>query len=98
MDPIPNLYCAVTRKNLRGEPAGGFHPEECMDIYEAVDAYTIESAYASFDEKVEGRLMKGYLADLVVLSDNIFEVPSDDILKIKVDASMVYGQFVYQRH
>ncbi len=98
MDPIPNLYCAVTRKNLRGEPAGGFHPEECMDIYEAVDAYTIESAYASFDEKVKGRLMKGYLADLVVLSDNIFEVPSDDILKIKVDATMVNGQFVYQRH
>ena len=51
-----------------------------MDIYEAVDAYTIESAYASFDEKVKGRLMKGYLADLVVLSDNIFEVPSDCVL------------------
>lgn len=98
MDPIANLYCAVTRKNLRGEPAGGFHPEECMDIYEAVDAYTIESAYASFDEKVKGRLMKGYLADLVILSDNIFEVPSDDILKVKVDATMVNGQFVYHRH
>lgn len=97
MNPIDNIYCAVTRKNLRGEPAGGWHPEECVDIYSAIDAYTIESAYASFDEKVKGRLMKGYFADLVVLSDNIFTVNPDDILKIKVDATMVNGQFVYQR-
>ena len=97
MNPIDNIYCAVTRKNLRGEPAGGWHPEECVDIYSAIDAYTIESAYASFDEKVKGRLMKGYFADLVVLSDNIFTVDPDDILKIKVDATMVNGQFVYQR-
>lgn len=97
MDPIANIYCAVTRKNLRGEPEGGFHPEECLDIYQAVDAYTIESAYASFDEKVKGRLMKGYFADLVVLSDNIFTVASDDILKVKVDATMVNGRFVYER-
>ena len=98
MDPIANLYCAVTRKNLRGEPAGGWHPEECVDIYSAVDAYTIESAYASFDEKVKGRLMKGYLADLVVLSDNIFTINPDDILKVKVDATMVNGNFVFQRN
>lgn len=97
MDPIANIYCAVTRKNLRGEPEGGFHPEECLDIYQAVDAYTIESAYASFDEKVKGRLMKGYFADLLVLSDNIFTVASDDILKVKVDATMVNGRFVYER-
>ncbi len=97
MDPIANIYCAVTRQNLRGEPVGGFHPEECVDIYSAVDAYTIESAYASFDEKVKGRLMKGYFADLVILSDNIFTVQPNDILKVKVDATMVNGQFVYQR-
>ena len=97
MDPIANIYCAVTRKNLRGEPQGGFHPEECMDVYQAVDAYTIESAYASFEEKVKGRLMKGYFADLVILSDNIFTVASDDILKVKVDATMVNGHFVYER-
>lgn len=97
MNPIDNIYCAVTRKNLRGEPAGGWHPEECVDIYSAIDAYTIESAYASFDEKVKGRLMKGYFADLVVLSDNIFTVNPDDIRTVKVDATMVNGQFVYQR-
>ena len=97
MNPIDNIYCAVTRKNLRGEPAGGWHPEECVDIYSAIDAYTIESAYASFDEKVKGRLMKGYFADLVVLSDNIFTVNPDDIRTVKVDATMVNGRFVYQR-
>lgn len=97
MDPIANIYCAVTRQNLRGEPAGGFHPEECVDIYSAVDAYTVESAYASFEEKVKGRLMKGYFADLVVLSDNIFTVAPNDILKVKVDDTMVNGRFVYHR-
>lgn len=97
MNPIDNIYCAVTRKNLRGEPAGGWHPEECVDIYSAIDAYTIESAYASFEENVKGRLMKGYFADLVVLSDNIFTVNPDDIRTVKVDATMVNGKFVYQR-
>lgn len=97
MNPIDNIYCAVTRKNLRGEPAGGWHPEECVDIYSAIDAYTLESAYASFEENVKGRLMKGYFADLVVLSDNIFTVNPDDIRTVKVDATMVNGKFVYQR-
>ena len=97
MNPIDNIYCAVTRKNLRGEPAGGWHPEECVDIYSAIDAYTIESAYASFEENVKGRLMKGYFADLVVLSDNIFTVNPDDIRTVKVDATMVNGKFVYER-
>ena len=72
--------------------------DRCVDIYSAVDAYTIESAYASFDEKVKGRLMKGYLADLVVLSDNIFTINPDDILKVKVYATMVNGNFVFQRN
>ncbi len=97
MNPIDNLYCAVTRRTLRGTPEGGFHPEECIDICDAVDAYTLESAYASYEENVKGRLMPGYYADLVVLSENIFELPSGEIRRAQVDATMVDGRFVFER-
>ena len=101
MNPIDNLYCAVNRRRLDGTPEGGFHPEECVDIYDAVDAYTIEGAYASFEEKVKGRLLPGYYADLVVLSKNIFEM---DPLKLfsGIDttmtvSTMMNGEFVFER-
>ncbi len=97
MNAINNLYCAVTRKNLKGEPSEGFYPEECMDIYDAVDAYTYESAYASFEENVKGRIKPGYYADMVVLSQDIFKIPGDEIINTKVDATIVDGRFVYER-
>ena len=85
MNPIDNLYCAVTRSTLKGSPS--FHPEECVDIYDAVDAYTTESAYATFEEDIKGRLLPGYYADLVVLSENIFELPPTELRRAKVDAT-----------
>ncbi len=97
MNAIDNLYCAVTRKNLHGQPEGGFYPQECVDIYDAVDAYTAESAYCSFEEQVKGRLKPGYYADLVILSEDIFTMPADDLRKTQVLATMVDGRFVYQR-
>ena len=97
MNPLDNLYCAVTRCRLDGTPEGGWHPEECLDIFDAVDAYTIESAYASFEEDVKGRLLPGYYADLVVLSENIFDNPAQTLRTAKVDATMVDGRFVYER-
>lgn len=97
MNPIDNLYCAVNRRRLDGTPEGGFHPEECVDIYDAVDAYTIEGAYASFEEKVKGRLLPGYYADLVVLSKNIFEMNPLKLRETKVDATMMNGEFVFER-
>ena len=97
MNAINNLYCAVTRKNLKGSPEGGFYPDECMDIYDAVDAYTYESAYASFEENVKGRIKPGYYADMVVLGQDIFTIPADEIINTTVDATIVDGRFVYER-
>lgn len=97
MNAINNLYCAVTRKNLNGGPEGGFYPQERMDIFDAVDAYTAESAYVSFEENVKGRIRPGHYADLVVLSEDIFTLPPDDLRKVQIDATMVDGCFVYQR-
>ena len=57
---------AVTRKNRKGQPAGGFYPKECVDVETAVDAYTYESAYAEFMEDRKGRIREGYYADMVL--------------------------------
>ena len=68
-----------------------------MDIFDAVDAYTTESAYVSFEENVKGRIRPGYFADLVILSEDIFTMPADNLRDTKVDATMVGGRFVYER-
>ena len=97
MDPLPNLYCAVTRKNLRGGPEGGFYPAECMTVADALDAYTLGSAYVSGEETVKGRLLPGYYADLAVLSADIFTIAPERIKDVTVEATMVDGRFVYRR-
>ena len=84
-------------EGMMGQPEGGFYPDECMDIYDAVDAYTYESAYAEFEENVKGRIKPGYYADMVILSQDIFTIPSDEIINTKVDATIVDGRFVYER-
>ena len=96
MNPIDNLYCAITRKNLHGTPDNGFYPQEKMDIYDALDAYTIESAYVSFDEDKKGRIKEGYYADLAVLNQDIFTVSENEFRNTKVVATMIGGRFVYQ--
>lgn len=97
LNPFNNLYCAITRQNLFGNPKGGFHPEECFEVQDAVDAYTTESAYAEFMEKEKGRLLPGYLADLVVLSQDIFTCDPNAIKDTVTQATMVGGRFVYLR-
>ena len=96
-DPFANLYCAVTRCDKQGWPEGGYAPEEKMDIYDAVDAYTIESAYMQFMEDRKGRLLPGYLADFAVLDRDIFTIDPKEIMAIQVDLTAVDGTVVYER-
>ncbi len=92
-----NLHCAVNRQDLQEYPQGGFHPQECVDIASAVDYYTIGSSYASFEETKKGRLLPGFAADLAVLSQPIFTIPSSLIRHTEVELTMVDGRVVYQR-
>lgn len=96
-DPFANIYCAVTRCDKQGWPEGGYAPEEKMDIYDAVDAYTIESAYMQFMEDRKGRLLPGYLADFAVLDRDIFTIDPKEIMDIQVDLTAVDGTVVYER-
>ena len=96
LDPLACIYCAVTRKDLKGQPEDGFYAEECVDVETAVDAYTLESAYHEFREDVKGRLKTGYYADLVVLDRDIFTCKSEEILGANPVLTMVGGKIVYR--
>lgn len=96
-NPFPCLYCAVTRKDVKGFPEGGFNPRECVDVEQAIDNYTLGSAYAEFKEGVKGRIKPGYYADMIIIDRDIFTIPKDEIKEIKVDLTMVGGKVVYKR-
>lgn len=96
-NPFPNIYMAVTRKDKQGQPEGGFYPDECVDVETAIDAYTLESAYAEFQEDVKGRLKPGYYADMVLLDQDIFTVDPMKIKDILPVMTIVGGKVVYQK-
>jgi hypothetical protein len=96
--PLMGIYAAATRRTLDGERPNGWVPEQKITVAEAVRAYTMGSAFASFDEKKKGSLEVGKLADIVVLSDDIFTINPVDIAKAQVDLTIFDGQIVYERH
>lgn len=79
-DPMLAIHCAVTSTNLKGEPEGGWMPDQKLTVQEAVALYTTGSAYTSFEEGYKGKIKEGYLADFIVLSDDIFSIPEEEIL------------------
>lgn len=96
-NPFENLYCAVTRKTFEGKPEGGYYPNECMDVQGAIDAYTIGSAYNEFKEDFKGRLRPGFVADLAILDRDIFTIDPLEIKDVKVDRTMINGEYVFVR-
>ncbi len=94
VSPIANFYAAVTRKMKNGE---AFYPAQKLSRMEALRSYTVENAYAAFEEKLKGRLKPGMLGDITVLSKDILTVPEDDILKTDVEYTIVGGKVAYQR-
>lgn len=96
-NPFPNLYMAVTRKDKAGNPEGGFYQGECVDVESAIDAYTIESAYAEFMEEKKGRIKEGFYADMALLDKDIFTVDPMEIKDIVSVLTMVGGKIVYDR-
>ncbi len=91
------IYEAVTRKDLTGKPEEGWLPEQKLTVEEAVYGYTKAGAYASFEEDIKGSIEEGMLADLVVLSDNIFEIPEDDIKNVEIDMTIFHGEIIYKK-
>ena len=98
IDPIQTVYAAVTRATLDGKYPNGWQPQEKISVAEAVEAYTLTSAYAEFQENEKGSITPGKLADMVVLSDDIFTIKKESIKYLKVEKTIVGGKLVYERH
>lgn len=92
-DPLRGIYSAVTRK--KGNQDSSWNPKQKISVLQAVQAYTKGAAYASYEENFKGSLESGKLADLVVLSRDIFKIAPDEILKTKVLATLWDGKIVY---
>ena len=97
VNPMIEMYYAVTRQTLDGNPPGGWHPEQCITIEEAIEAYTINPAYASYEEKIKGSITEGKLADIVVLSDDILTIEPRDLLKTEVLYTIFDGKIIYKK-
>lgn len=97
IDPLMGLHVAVTRTTIDGLPEDGWIPTERMALRKAIDAYTRDAAWASYDEVRKGALERDMLADLVILSEDIFELPPARITDAQVAVTIVDGKVVYRR-
>jgi hypothetical protein len=95
VSPLWGIYAAVTRRDHKGYPENGWHPEECMTVEEAVRGFTTQAAFASFTEHIKGKIEPSMLADFTVLDKDPFLVPPQEILSTCVEYTVVGGKIVY---
>ena len=95
LNPMLTVYAAVTRATLDGKNPNGWFPEQKLTVAEAVEAYTMGSAYAEFQEHEKGSITPGKLADMVLLSDDIFSIDPAKIRDVKVLETIVGGKVVW---
>jgi predicted amidohydrolase YtcJ len=95
-DVFRGLYCGVTRKTKDGAPAGGWRPELAVSLESALRHYTIDGAYASFEETEKGSIAVGKRADLAVISEDVFALPPEALLKARVMMTVLEGRVVYE--
>ena len=96
IDPLASFYASVTRKTLKGVPKNGYEPKQKMTRLEALKSYTINAAYAAFEEKIKGSIEIGKYADFTVLSKNIITVPENQLLNTKVLYTIINGKIEYK--
>jgi predicted amidohydrolase YtcJ len=97
LDPMQGIFVAVNRTSLEGEPDGGWTPEERLSVRDAIRAFTSGAAWASFDEMRKGTLERDMLADIVILSADIFSLPPDRLLEAEVVMTIMDGKVVFRR-
>ena len=97
INPLEGLYAAVTRKDRNGEPGEGWFPSQKLSMEKAIELYTLGSAYAEFMEDRKGMIKRGYLGDVVIFNNDLMTIPHDQIMRSKVDYTIVGGKVVYKR-
>lgn len=94
LNPFHGLYCAITRQDLQGNPPGGYLPDQALSLGRAIEHYTYGSAVLARREHELGRLLPGYLADLIVIDRNLFELSPDEVRSAQVLRTMLAGEFL----
>jgi len=95
VDPIASYYATVSRKLADGTV---FFPDQRMSRLEALKSYTLNAAYAAFEEDIKGSLVPGKLADITVLSKDILTIPEDAIPSAEVVYTIVGGKVMYSKN
>ncbi|MGE7595848.1 amidohydrolase [Peribacillus frigoritolerans] len=96
LNPMRQIYTAITRVDSSGDPQNTWHPEQKLTLAEALQAYTYGSAHGCFREHELGTIEGGKLADLVVLDRNLFDIPESEVLETKVELTINDGKVVYK--
>jgi predicted amidohydrolase YtcJ len=97
LNPLLGIYAAVTRSTLDDKNPDGWIPEQIISVEDAIKCYTINSAYASFEENIKGTIETGKLADLIILSDDILTIDPNKIKDAKVEMTMFDGKVIYNK-
>jgi predicted amidohydrolase YtcJ len=97
LPPLEGIYAAVTRKDRLGEPGDGWFPDQKLTPEEAIELYTLGSAYAQFMEDRKGMIKEGYLADMVIYDRDFMTLPEEEIMQALVDYTIVGGKVVFER-
>jgi predicted amidohydrolase YtcJ len=95
VNPLLGFYAAITRQDLKGWPEGGWYPDQQLTRIEALRAFTLDAAYAAFQEEDLGSLTPGKHADFVVLSEDLMAIPASEIPGVQVVATYVGGEAVF---
>jgi predicted amidohydrolase YtcJ len=96
-NPLHGIYAAVTRQTIDGSPAGGWFPEERIDVETALRAYTVNNAWVAGEESYKGKLAPGYMADIAVLERDPFAVDPQQLRDVRVMMTIVGGRVVFER-
>ncbi len=97
LNPLLGIYAAVTRRTIDGANPNGWYPEQKISVKEAIECYTINNAYAAFEEHEKGSIAVGKLADLVVLSDDILTIDPVKIENTSVEMTVLGGKIIYEK-
>jgi len=97
IDPLPGIHAAVTRRNAAGSPGkDGWHPEQKLTLQETIYAFTQAAAITSGQEKHQGSITPGKLADLTIFDQDIFDLPQDELLQVGIAGTVVAGEFKHR--
>ncbi|HZJ01420.1 MAG TPA: amidohydrolase, partial [Gemmatimonadaceae bacterium] len=94
--PLEGIYAAVTRRTLDDRNPDGWIPEQKITVEDALRAYTVNGAYASFEEGIKGSLERGKLADIVLIDRDLTRIPTETIREAKIVMTVVGGKVVYE--